>query len=118
IEISEVDSQGPGNLVFIEIESDTVKEVVTAFGERQIPAEAVAKRAAREAKQYLESDVPVGLHLADQLLIPLAMAGGGAYRTLAPTAHTKTNIEVVRRFLDVGIRMQKERENAYRIEID
>jgi RNA 3'-terminal phosphate cyclase len=33
-----------------------------------------------------------------QLLIPLAMAGGGAFRTGPPSRHTLTNLEVVRRF--------------------
>jgi len=90
---------GPGNVVMIEIGSEHVTEVFTAFGRRKVRAETVAHQVARQAQRYLESDVPVGEHLADQLLIPLALAGGGAFCTLEPTPHTRTNIEVVQEFL-------------------
>jgi len=46
---------------------------------------------------------PVGKYLADQLLIPFAMAGGGSFITLPPSRHTMTNIEVVKQFLDLNI---------------
>jgi len=52
---------------------------------------------------YLDAGVPVAEHLADQLLIPMALAGGGRFRTVPPTLHTTTNIDVIRRFLDVSI---------------
>ena len=45
----------------------------------------------------------MGRHLADQLLLPLALAGSGSFRALPLSRHTKTNIEVIRRFLDVPI---------------
>jgi RNA 3'-terminal phosphate cyclase (ATP) len=45
----------------------------------------------------------VGSYLADQLLVPLALAGRGSYRTVAPTPHTLTNADVIGRFLDVPI---------------
>ena len=67
----------------------------------------VAAAVAAEARQYLAAGAPVGQHLADQLLIPMAMAGGGSFRTLAPSGHTKTNVEVLRQFLDVEIRTEQ-----------
>jgi RNA 3'-terminal phosphate cyclase (ATP) len=63
----------------------------------------VAQAAADAARDYLLADVPVGPYLADQLLLPLALAGGGSFRTLAPTPHTRTNAEVIERFLEVAI---------------
>jgi RNA 3'-terminal phosphate cyclase len=51
----------------------------------------------------LAAGVPVGDCLADQLLLPLALAGGGSYTTLALTRHAATNIEVIRKFLDVTV---------------
>lgn len=48
------------------------------FGERGVPAERVAGRAVREMQAYLDAGVPVGEHLADQLLLLLALAGSGA----------------------------------------
>src|SRR5215468_8277710 len=63
-------SIGPGNVLMIVIESDASVEVVTGFGVKGVSAEDVASAACDEAEKYLRSDVPVGIHLADQLLIP------------------------------------------------
>ena len=37
--------------------------------------------------------------LSDQLLLPMALAGGGSFTTLSLTTHAKTNIDVIRKFL-------------------
>jgi RNA 3'-terminal phosphate cyclase (ATP) len=103
----EVDSAGPGNVVVVEIQSEHVTELFTGVGKRGVPAEKVAAGAVREARRYLEAGVPVGEHLADQLLVPMALAGGGTFRTLAPTSHTTTNVETLGRFLDVSVRMEQ-----------
>ena len=100
-------AHGPGNVVIIELESEHVTEVFTSFGERGVSAEKVAESAATEAGGYLRSGVPVGPHLADQLLLPLAHAGGGAFRTMAPSLHARTQADVIRMFLETEIRMEK-----------
>lgn len=94
---------GPGNVLTLLAEFEGISEVVTGFGERGIAAEKVAKKAATEMRRYLDSGAPVGVHLADQLLVPMALAGEGSFRTVAPTEHTLTNIEVIKRFLDIEI---------------
>jgi RNA 3'-terminal phosphate cyclase (ATP) len=111
------DAQGPGNVVVLEIESQNVTEVFTGFGERGVPAEKVADGVATEAIEYLEAGVPVGAHLADQLLVPCALAGGGAYRTLRPTLHTETQVEVIRTFLGIEIRMEEAGENDWLVAV-
>jgi RNA 3'-terminal phosphate cyclase (ATP) len=50
------------------------------------------------ARAYLAADAPVDAHLADQLLIPLAL-GGGRFRTTTLTPHTHTNAAVIERFV-------------------
>lgn len=109
------DSPGPGNLVTIEIECEHITEVITAFGRKGVRAEAVAASAASEANRYLAAGVPVGAHLADQLLIPMAL-GGGSFRTLPLSEHGLTNIEVIRKFLDVDCRVENESDDACRVE--
>lgn len=94
---------GPGNVVMAEIDSEHITEVITGFGERGVRAEEVARRAAGEVRRYLEAGAPIGEHLADQLLLLCALAGGGAYKTGTLTEHTRTNMAVIRMFLDVGI---------------
>lgn len=100
-----VRSSGPGNALCILLDGDT-PELLTSFGERGKPAEKVAKEAVRMARRHLASGVPVGEHLADQLVPWLALAGG-AFRTVQPSPHTRTNMAVVRAFLG---------EDALRIE--
>jgi RNA 3'-terminal phosphate cyclase (ATP) len=110
-------SIGPGNVLLITVEGESVTETVVGFGVKGVSAEKVASDACDEAERYLKSEVPVGSHLADQLLIPMALAGGGSFRTLSPSAHTQTNATIVRRFLDVPIAIDAEAEDAYRITI-
>jgi len=97
------DAVGPGNAVLIDLESEQVTEVFSQFGEKRLPAEQVAIRAVQEAQAYLRLGVPVGPHLADQLLLPFALAGGGAFRTAQPTMHTRTQADVIRAFLGTAI---------------
>lgn len=95
--------QGPGNIVMIEVGSAEVTEVCTAFGQRGVRAEAVAADAVRQVKEYLAIGAPVGEHLADQLLLPVALSGGGAYATGPLTRHATTNIDIIRMFLGVSV---------------
>lgn len=110
-------SVGPGNVLIIVVEGDSVTEVVTGFGIKGVSAESVASDACDEAERYLRSEVPVGIHLADQLLVPMALAGGGSFRTLPPTAHTVTNAGVVQRFLNVAIAIDAESDDVCRITV-
>jgi len=91
-------SIGPGNALTIEVKCEHVTEVVTGFGQRGVRAEDVASRAVDEMQRYLDSTGAVGEHLADQLLLPMAAGSGGAFTTLEPTLHTRTNAEVIRKF--------------------
>lgn len=102
------DSAGPGNALVCELRYENLNEVLVEFGERGKRAERVATQLARNVRRFLDSDVPVGEHLADQLLLPLAIGaaqgtGGGEFRTQDLTGHSKTHIEVIRRFLDVDV---------------
>jgi RNA 3'-terminal phosphate cyclase (ATP) len=116
LEITQVDgSSGPGNVLLLELESEHVREVVTGFGERGVKAETVARRAVDELRRYLASGAPVGLRLADQLMVPFAMAGAGAFRTLPLSDHSRTNLDVLRAFLPVHIDV-RESEGAVTVE--
>jgi RNA 3'-terminal phosphate cyclase (ATP) len=108
---------GPGNIVLLEIESEHVTEVFTAFGQRGVPAEAVGAAAVDEAIAYEEAGVPVGPHLADQLILPLALAGGGSFVTMPLTLHTTTNIEVVQMFLPAKICVTETAQGNVQIDV-
>jgi RNA 3'-terminal phosphate cyclase (ATP) len=105
--------QGPGNVLLLEIQSEHITEIFTGFAQRGVRAEAVADGAIKMAKEYLAAEVPVSEHLADQLLIPLALAGEGEFTTLTPSRHTLTNIEVIQRFLSVPITQTQQKDNVW-----
>lgn len=107
-EILEFPKDGPHNVFMAEVELESgARELVTSHGRKGYPAEDVADDALDELEDYLEAGVPVGEHLADQLLLPMAVAGGGKFRTIAPLSqHAMTNIDTIRAFLDVPIRVE------------
>jgi RNA 3'-terminal phosphate cyclase (ATP) len=91
-------SSGPGNAVEIELELGDDRELFTAFGERGVRAEAVAQTVVDEVRHFVAAEVPVGAHLADQLLLLLALAGEGAFASVPPTPHFETQCQVLARF--------------------
>lgn len=93
-----VGSGGAGNALVLCARFEQVCEVLTTLGQRGLSAEAVAQQAARDYRQYLAHGAPVGEHLADQLLLPLWLAGGGHFRTGRPSLHLETNAAVLRAF--------------------
>ena len=105
--VKEVRSAGPGNALVIEFDHGDARELVTGFGEKGVRAERVADAACNEAQAWLASDVAVGAHLADQLLLPMALAGGGRFRTLPLSLHATTNIDTIRAFLDVPVAVRE-----------
>ncbi|MBP1748860.1 MAG: rtcA [Deltaproteobacteria bacterium] len=115
--VETVDSRGPGNVLLIEIICDHITEIITSFGRRGLPAEMVAGKAAADARDYIGAGPPVGMHLADQLALPLSLAGGGSFTTMALTEHMKTNIDVIRKFLAVNICVRQINESAWRVAI-
>ncbi len=98
---------GPGNVVLIYVKSESVTEVFSAFGQRGLPAEQVAEKAVNDVKHYLQSNAVVGKNLADQLLIPLALAGQGAFLTQKPSLHTITNMTVIKQFMKVEFKTRQ-----------
>jgi RNA 3'-terminal phosphate cyclase (ATP) len=97
----EVPARGPGNVLLLEFECEGLTLVVTGFGELGVRAEAVAAQALEAADRWLESQAAADEHLADQLLVPLAVAGGSFTAPAPLSRHAVTNLEVLRRFVDV-----------------
>ncbi|HSR42227.1 MAG TPA: RNA 3'-terminal phosphate cyclase [Longimicrobiales bacterium] len=109
--------RGPGNAVLLEVRTREVTEVFASFGKKGKPAEVVAREAVAAARAWEASGAAVGAHLADQLLVPLALGAGGTYTTVEPTLHTRTNAAVIRRFLGVEPELREEGAGRWRIEV-
>lgn len=114
VEILEVEATGPGNALALELGFARHAVVIAGFGARGVPAEQVAGAAAREAKGLLRSSAAVDVHLADQLLVPLALAGGGSFTTVAASSHATTNAAVIERFLPVTVRFESLAKDLWR----
>lgn len=101
-------SRSPGNALVVEVESEALTETFTVIGTKGLPAEQVAQRAAKAVEAYLAGGAPVGPYLADQLLVPMAVCGGGRFRAGEATLHTRTQLELIPRFVDVELRLEED----------
>ncbi len=78
----------------------------SALGERGVRAEDVGREAAQEIIPELRSNASVDVHLADQLVPYLAIAGG-SYTVREVSRHAMTNIWTIEQFLGERIEVQK-----------
>jgi RNA 3'-terminal phosphate cyclase (ATP) len=117
LRVEEVKAHGPGNVVFVEVDCGQVTEVFCGFGELGVRAEVVAGRLAKDVRRYLDTEAPVGEHLADQLLLPLALAGGGSFVTLPLSLHATTNVAVLKLFLPVEVKTEPVSDDTMRVEV-
>ena len=89
----------PGAGIFLLAEYETLAASFSAHGRQGKPSEAVADEAVAALREHHASGAAVELHLADQLLLPLAVAAGPSLFTMArPTAHLATNAWTIEQF--------------------
>jgi RNA 3'-terminal phosphate cyclase (ATP) len=110
--------EGPGNVLMATLAHANVCEVFTAFGEKSVSSERVAATLARETQAWLASRAALGPWLADQWMLPLALAvarqggagqGGAAEFTCSElTEHATTNMRVIEQFLPVQWHAEKD----------
>lgn len=103
----EIREPGPGRGVvcLVSAEFEHASELTSSLGEHGVTSEAVGYRAAKGMHHFIHSGTAVGRHLADQLLLPMALAGGGEFTTMKPDNHVATNISVITKFLPVSFRI-------------
>jgi RNA 3'-terminal phosphate cyclase (ATP) len=109
---------GPGNAIVLEREHEHVTEIITSFGEKGVAVETVVSHLIEAHRTYLTSGAVVGDYLADQLLIPFALAGSGEFITGNPTSHAVTNAQTISKFLDRKINFREETEKTWRCVIE
>lgn len=99
-------SPGQGNVLFLKGEYEAGVAGFSALGKKGLPAEQVAEDLCRQFFDFENSNGSVDQHLADQLLIYMALAKGDSL--LLPekiTPHLMTNIEIVEKFLPVHFKV-------------
>lgn len=97
--------EGAGNAVLVQLRHERGLTIFGEIGWRGRSAETVAKQAALRALKFWKGSAPVERHLADQLIVPLALAGGGKFITETLTPHCSACLEVASLFtgLPIGI---------------
>ncbi len=95
-----LNAASPGAFLQVEVVFETGRAAFSLLGERGLRAEVMGERAARWALRFLEDEeAAVDPWLADQLALPLAIAGGGGrLQTSEVTSHLETVAAVLRRF--------------------
>lgn len=105
-------AHSPGNALMLRVHGDQHSELFSALGERGTSAEQVAIGLVRQVSAYLAAPAAVGEHLSDQLLLPMALAGGGEFTTAFISDHLSSNARLIEKFLPVEIDwVQSERES-------
>ena len=112
------DADGSGNCFAIQLDYEHVSERFTEYGKHGMSAERVSGRVVKEVKDFLStSEYALGEHLADQILLPIALAGKGVFTTSRLTSHLRTNISVIQQFLDLEVKMEHIKEGVLKVEI-
>lgn len=101
--------EGPGNILLATLRYEHVTELFCSLGAHGLTSEAVARRLCQELRDYQKKpDAAVDAHLADQLVLLLALAvwqsgERAAFSCSEVTQHLRTNIAVIQQFLPLRI---------------
>ncbi|MCF2857786.1 RNA 3'-terminal phosphate cyclase [Pseudoalteromonas sp. SMS1] len=117
-EIDRANAFGKGNSFHLSVGQGLQVAMFEQVGELGLSAERVAGRTVEALKRYLKSGAAVEEHLADQLLLPMALAGSGSFTTTALSSHTTTNIDVIAQLSGIKIKTQQLNEYLWKVYLD
>ncbi|MCZ7667605.1 MAG: hypothetical protein M5U34_10510 [Chloroflexi bacterium] len=90
----------------------------SSLGRQGVAAEKVAETAVAELLAFMDNGAEVDKRLADQLLLPLALANGRSHFTTNElTLHTLTNANLLRHWLQVELEIEGELGSAAAISV-
>jgi len=106
IEVVEADAPGTGTFLMLVAETAGLPAGFSALGERGKPAEKVADEAVDALLDFLKAEAACDPNLADQLILPLALAPGTSRLTTSRvTRHLLTTIELVQQLLGCPVQV-------------
>lgn len=107
---------GPGAGLFLIAEYEHALAGFSSIGEKGKPSEQVAEEASLDLIAHYRDGAPLDMHLADQLLLPMAFARGRSeLRTCRVTQHTLTNAHIIQQFLPVKLEIEGEEGEPGRV---
>ena len=86
-----------GNLLSHRLVFDDYQTCMSILGRQRVAAETVAKELASQVDEYMSSGCTLNSFLADQMMLPLFVAGAGEYSTSEITLHAETNIWTIKK---------------------
>ncbi|NTZ43994.1 RNA 3'-terminal phosphate cyclase [Altererythrobacter sp. SALINAS58] len=98
--------QGPGIALILESGFENVTEIVSGFGKLGLSAERIGRTAGKRMAGYEASGAFAGPYLQDQLLLPMALAGGGAFTSVKISQHTRTAADIIALFTGRGTQFE------------
>jgi RNA 3'-phosphate cyclase len=109
IEVTTEQSAGPGGAITLWAASDAGLLGASRVAERGVPAEALGEGVGHELTADLASGATLDVHLADQVLVYLAMAQGeSVFTTRAVSSHASTALWLLPQFLPVRFCRQQD----------
>ncbi len=118
---------GEGNTCYAKVTHETRdmqnhkeyhSEIFTLLGEKRSSAEKIGGRLSGLVKRYLfDTDALLDEYLTDQLLLPLALSGGGTFSARIISEHSKTQAWLIEQFLPVNITFDSINDEQVLVEI-
>ncbi len=106
IEIIEADAPGTGSFLMLVAEIAGLSAGFSALGERGKPAENVADDAVDALLDFLKAEAACDPHLADQLIVPMALTPGTSRLTTSRvTRHLLTTLQLVQQLLGCSVQV-------------
>jgi len=116
ISIENAPSSGQGTVLFLNAQFEGGGGGFTSLGKKGKTAEDVANEACDECIKFVHSKGVIDIHLADQLVLYMALARGrSTLITERITEHLLTNMWVIEQFLPLAFDIEKE---TGKIEVD
>jgi RNA 3'-terminal phosphate cyclase (ATP) len=119
VEQFSLSAPSPGTMVMVQADFEHSRCAYASLGERGKPAERVADEAVDAVLAFIASGAAVDEHLADQMLLPLALTPGiSELRPARITQHLLTNAWVIGKFLPASIDIKEEEGDVGMVRVE
>jgi RNA 3'-terminal phosphate cyclase (ATP) len=119
VEIVEADASGTGTFLMLVAEIAGIPAGFSALGERGKPAERVADEAVDGLLDFLKAEAACDPHLADQLILPMALTPGTSRLTTSRvTRHLLTTVQLVQQLLGCPVQVGGEEGQPGQVTIE
>jgi RNA 3'-terminal phosphate cyclase (ATP) len=108
---------GPGNIVMIEAAYEHASEISSGFGKLGQSSEAIGKDATRRLAGFMGTSAFAGPYLADQLMLPFAIAGGGQFTTVKPSQHSRTAADIIALFTGRTAQFEERQDKPWMVSV-